>query len=91
MLRLNCFVQVDSENREAVLEEAKALTAESLKEEGCIAYDIFESATRSDVLMICETWKDEEALASHSASRHFKLHVGKIERLAKLKLEKFNF
>ncbi len=73
------------------MEEAKALTAESLKEEGCIAYDTFESATRSDVLMICETWKDEEALAAHSASRHFKLHVGKIERLAKLKLEKFNF
>lgn len=56
-----------------------------------MAYDIFESATRPDVMMICETWKDEEVLAAHSKSRHFILHVGKIEKLAKMKLEKFNF
>lgn len=91
MLRLNCFIQVEEANRAAVLAEAKALTEASLKEEGCIAYDVFESATRPNVLMICETWKDEDVLAAHSKSRHFVLHVGKIEKLAKLKLEKFNF
>lgn len=91
MIRLNVFIQVEEANRAAVLEEAKALTEASLKEEGCVAYDIFESATRPDVMMICETWKDEEVLAAHSKSRHFILHVGKIEKLAKMKLEKFNF
>ena len=34
---------------------------------------------------------NEEVLAAHSKSRHFILHVGKIEKLAKMKLEKFNF
>lgn len=91
MIRLNVFIQVEEANRAAVLEEAKALTEASLKEEGCVTYDIFESATRPDVMMICETWKDEEVLAAHSKSRHFILHVGKIEKLAKMKLEKFNF
>lgn len=42
----------------ALLQTAKDLVASSLKDEGCIAYDIFESATRPDVLMICETWTD---------------------------------
>lgn len=91
MIRLNCFIQTDEANRMAVVEEARKLTEKSLKEDGCIAYDIFESATRGGVMMICETWRDEEALAAHSGSEHFKTHVGNMEKLATLKLEKFNF
>ena len=66
MIRLNVFIQVSAENRAAVLESAKELVAYSLKDNGCIAYDVFESATRSDVLMICETWKDAESLSAFS-------------------------
>lgn len=65
MIRLNVFIQVSAEKRTAVLESAKELVAYSLKDNGCIAYDVFESATRSDVLMICETWKDAESLSAH--------------------------
>lgn len=65
MIRLNVFIQVSAENRSAALETAKELVEKSLKDNGCIAYDIFESATRSDVLMICETWKDAESLSAH--------------------------
>ena len=53
MIRLNVFIQVSESNRAAVLEAAKELVASSLNDKGCIAYDIFESATRNDVLMIC--------------------------------------
>ena len=58
MIRLNVFIQVNESNRNAVLETAKELVAQSLNDNGCIAYDVFESATRKDVLMICETWKE---------------------------------
>ena len=85
MIRLNVFIQVSAENRAAVLESAKELVAYSLKDNGCIAYDVFESATRSDVLMICETWKDAESLSAHVAL------VPKIQGLAAMKLEKFEF
>ena len=44
MIRLNVFIQVSESNRAAVLEAAKELVASSLKDKGCIAYDIFESA-----------------------------------------------
>ena len=71
MIRLNVFIQVSAENRTAVLESAKELVAYSLKDNGCIAYDVFESATRSDVLMICETWKDAESLSAHEKADHF--------------------
>ena len=62
MIRLNVFIQVSAENRAAVLESAKELVAYSLKDNGCIAYDVFESATRSDVLMNCLPMKKQTIL-----------------------------
>ena len=91
MIRLNCFIRVSEENRTAVLEAAKTLTAASIEQDGCVAYDIFESATRHDVLLICETWRDQAALDAHSASEVFKIEAGKMHELAEMKLEKFEF
>ncbi len=68
MLRLNCFIKVSADNSAEVLAAAKRLTEASLLQDGCVAYDIFESATRPEVLMICETWRDQTALDAHSAS-----------------------
>lgn len=56
MIRLNVFIQVEKQNREAVVALAKELVVASLQDNGCVAYDLFESATRADVLMICETY-----------------------------------
>ena len=91
MIRLNVFIQVSADRRAAALEAAKALTACSLQDKGCIAYEIFESATRPDVLLICETWADADALAAHSDTAHFERYVGQIEQLGQMKLEQFEF
>ena len=68
MIRLNCFFQAKEGRLNDALSAAKALTAASLKQDGCIAYDVFESATRPGILLICETWRDEPALAAHASS-----------------------
>lgn len=91
MLRLNCFIQVGDENKAEVLAAAKRLVEASLKQDGCVAYDVFESATRPDIMMICETWCDQKALDAHSASEVFANEVGKMSSLAKMKLESFEF
>lgn len=91
MIRLNVFIQVNDNNRAAVLETAKTLVAASLKDAGCIAYDLFESSTRQEVLMICETWTDEASLAAHEKTSHFTTLVPKIQALAAMKIEKFVF
>jgi quinol monooxygenase YgiN len=91
MLRLNCFIRVSAEHRGEVLEAAKRLTEASLQQDGCVAYDVFESATRLDVLMICETWSDQKALDAHSASEVFVKEVGIMRSLADMKLETFSF
>lgn len=91
MIRLNCFILATEETRSAVLAAAKALTEISQKEEGCVSYDIFESATRPEVLMFCETWSSPEALEAHAKSEAFAKYAGEINALAKMKIEKFEF
>ena len=91
MLRLNCFIRVEDDKYEIVLEAARRLTEASLLQEGCVAYDIFRSATRPDVLMICETWRDRAALEAHNASPEFIRYVGEMRANAEMKLETFEF
>lgn len=91
MIRLNCFISVEEAKRPIVLEAAKRLTEASLKQEGCVAYDIFESATRHNVLMICETWLDKASLDAHSASEVFKKEVAVFNENATIKIESFPF
>lgn len=76
MLRLNCFIKTTPENRTTVTEAARKLVAESLREEGCVDYGLFISDRTPDIMMICETWADREALDRHSASEHFAKYVG---------------
>ena len=91
MIRLNVFISVENVNSAKVLGAAKELTAASLKEDGCVAYDVFESATRPNVLMICETWKDSETLASHEKGAAFIKNIAILKELTAIKLEKFDF
>ncbi len=89
MLRLNCFFQAKEGRLDDALAAAKELTAASLKQDGCIAYDVFASATRPGVLLICETWRDEAALAAHSASDVFVKCVAIINDCGEMKIEQF--
>ena len=88
MLRLNCFFQAKEGRLDDALAAAKELTAASLKQDGCIAYDVFASATRRGVLLICETWRDDAALAAHSASDVFARCVAIINDCGDMKIEK---
>lgn len=51
-------------------EAARICVAETLKEEGCIAYDLFESATEPDKLVFVERWETREALSRHARTPH---------------------
>lgn len=44
---------------------------------------------RPGVLLICETWRDEAALAAHSAFEPFVKNVAIINDCGEMKIEKF--
>ncbi len=91
MIRLNCFFQAQDGKYAEGLEAAIKLTVASRQQQGCVAYDVMESATRSDVFMICETWADQASLDAHSASEVFVEEVGAIQKCGTLKIESFMF
>lgn len=94
MVRLNVFFEKkENVNAEKINALCKELVEKSLKDNGNVAYDYFVSGTRDGVMMICETWQNEEVLKAHMATEHFTSLVPKIEALTKngLKLEQFAF
>ena len=92
MIRLNCFFKAnDGEQYKTALEAAKELTSYSQHHEGCIAYDVFQSATRQDVFMICETWEDASSLDKHSATPEFMKYSPMMRQCGQMKVEKFEF
>ena len=90
MLRINYFFQANMGQYTRAMEAALALVAKSQTHEGCIAYDVFESATRPDVFCIVETWESQEALDKHSATPEFKEYVGIMQECGNLKVEVMN-
>ena len=92
MVRLNVSMIVEtSENREKLVEKATELVEYSLRDKGCIGYDLYKSTTNDDRYLIMETWASEEDLKAHMASDHFKRLVPEIEKYSTMTLEKFDF
>lgn len=48
MIRLNVFIQVEKQHYDQVVNIAKELVTASQKDNGCVAYDLFQSTTRQD-------------------------------------------
>jgi quinol monooxygenase YgiN len=48
------------------------LVKESLKEEGCIEYGVYQELENPEILTMLEEWKDESSLNEHLNSNHFK-------------------
>ena len=86
-IRINCMLTVDAANRDKAIDLCKQLVAASLGDEGVIDYDVLESATRPNKLMIFETWKDQASLDKHSASTHFTTLVPQIQELGNLEIK----
>jgi quinol monooxygenase YgiN len=51
---------------------AKEMIAETLKESGCIQYNLFEDTTHPNILTFMEEWENKAAIESHFNSSHFK-------------------
>jgi quinol monooxygenase YgiN len=51
---------------------ARLSVAETVKEEGCISYDMHQSVTDPLRLVLVERWESREALTRHFDTPHFK-------------------
>lgn len=51
---------------------AAGLIAETVKEEGNIAYQLYQEIKNPEVVFFIEEWESNEALRQHAKSKHFK-------------------
>jgi quinol monooxygenase YgiN len=57
---------------EKVLELAKVLVETTVKEDGCIKYEMYQDEKNPSILIMIEEWETIEALNNHMSSEHFK-------------------
>lgn len=92
MIRLNCsFIIEKAEDVKLFIEKATELVAFSLRDKGCIQYDLYRSLTNDDRFMIIETWESKEDLKAHSEAEHFKRIVPELHKLSNPTFEQFEF
>ena len=93
MIRLNCFFQAGDgvHDYKDALRAAVSLAEKSRKHLGCIAYDVFVSTTRSDVFMVCDTWKDQDSLDQHMTTPDYKRYYKIMSECGQFKIEQFEF
>lgn len=63
-------VTVKPEKKAELLEKAKVVIAETVKEQGCVSYVLFDNPYDPSGCMFVEEWTDLDALKQHAASAH---------------------
>lgn len=92
MIRMNVSLLVEEEkNRKPLIEAATELVELSLRDKGCVDYDLYASTTEDDRFLIYETWESEADLKRHEESEHFRRLVPRLEELSTMTLERFDF
>ena len=72
MLVIAGTFDVEPSDRDAFLEAAKAVMAETLKEEGCHVYCFTPDISDPGVVHIFEKWESEDHLGPHMKAEHIK-------------------
>lgn len=75
---INASFFIKENQRENFLSDAAKLISETRKEEGCLAYTLYESLEERDTFMMVENWQDQLAIENHNQSPLLQKFVHKI-------------
>ena len=70
MIDVIATLHIHPEKRASFLEDARSVIAHTVKEEGCLSYDLTSSITEPNEFVFVERWASREALASHFDTPH---------------------
>ncbi len=71
MIKIVAKAAVVSSKRDAYLEIARQLVAESRKEPGCISYGLYQDLSNPNILTFIEEWEDQAAIDFHNSTPHY--------------------
>jgi quinol monooxygenase YgiN len=73
MIYVIATIELKPGSVEQIRAAAAACRAETLKEVGCIAYEMFSSLDNPDKVVVVEKWQTREDLTTHSKQPHLKV------------------
>jgi quinol monooxygenase YgiN len=68
MIMITLKAKLNAEHRDAAIVAAKAMSAHSLSEPGCIDYRFWQSVDDPSSFLLLEQWEDQAALDAHMAA-----------------------
>ena len=71
MIKVVARSSAKGDKLDRILELSKEMVEKTVKEEGCIRYELFQDMKDPNVMIFIEEWESEEALKRHMASEHF--------------------
>lgn len=81
MIHIKARLDVKPDQLETFLELSKPLIAASVAEAGNISYELAQVVGNTHAFYFLEKWKDEDAIATHNETAHFKAFSTKIDSL----------
>lgn len=81
MIKVMAKTYAKSDKLDRILELSREMVAETVKEDGCIKYELVQDIKDPCILIILEEWESQEALDKHMASEHFKRLVPQLNEL----------
>ena len=70
MIFVIATLHIHPEKRASFLEDARSVIAHTVKEEGCLSYDLNSSITEPNTFVFVERWTTRDALAAHFQTAH---------------------
>ncbi|GGI42577.1 putative quinol monooxygenase [Mammaliicoccus stepanovicii] len=81
MIIVNAKFEVQDDFIYEYEELVKDLVRDSKQESGNVAYSHFKSTEDENVYLMYEIWEDEQAIASHNNSEHFKYFSSQVKEI----------
>lgn len=81
MIKIIVRNKIKEGRKDEFLALVKELVEESRKEEGNIAYGLWQDRNDPDILTFVEDWKDQGSIDEHNAAEHFKRIVPRMLEL----------
>lgn len=78
VLNTVALIRANDSSSEVVRDALTELQARTREEEGCLRYDLFESAAAPGTFVTVEEWRDQSALDQHLASPHIAAALGAV-------------
>lgn len=75
---INASFFIKEDQRENFLSDTKELISETRKEEGCLAYNLYESLEERNAFIMVELWKDQAAINNHNQSSLLQNFISKV-------------